>query len=400
MSDFQPVLSARLGKKNSCALATYVADGGYASWKKVLAGSKTGEWTPAKVTDLVKASGLRGRGGAGFPDRDEVDLRPAEGEEGRQARLPPLQRRRVGARDVQGPDPDREGPPPDPRGDDARELRARREARLHLHPRRDGPRRRDPERRPSTRPTRPASSATNVLGSGLDLDITVHRGAGAYICGEETALIESLEGKRGHPRIKPPFPAVSGVWNAPTVVNNVETLCCVQAHPRPRRRLVQGDRPERAEHRAEALLRLGARREARASTRRRWGSPSGTSSRCAAGCKGGRKVKAVIPGGSSAPMLTADEIDGRPAGLRRRRRREVDARLGRHHRHGRDDRHRRRRVDEHREVLRPRVVRAVHAVPRGDPLAPQDAQADRGRAGEARPTSTCSSRSRGRWGTA
>ena len=67
MSEFQPVLSARLGKKNSCALATYVADGGYASWKKVLAGSKTGEWTPAKVTDLVKASGLRGRGGAGFP---------------------------------------------------------------------------------------------------------------------------------------------------------------------------------------------------------------------------------------------------------------------------------------------------------------------------------------------
>ena len=67
MSDFAPVLSARFGKKNSSALATYVADGGYESWKKVLAGSKTGEWTPAKVTDLVKASGLRGRGGAGFP---------------------------------------------------------------------------------------------------------------------------------------------------------------------------------------------------------------------------------------------------------------------------------------------------------------------------------------------
>ena len=103
--------------------------------------SKTGEWTPAKVTDLVKASGLRGRGGAGLPDRDEVDLRPAEGEAGRQARLPPLQRRRVRARHVQGPGPHREGPAPDPRGDDARELRPRREARLHLHPRRDGPRR-------------------------------------------------------------------------------------------------------------------------------------------------------------------------------------------------------------------------------------------------------------------
>ncbi len=64
----------------------------------------------------------------------------------------------------------------------------------------------------------------NILGSGFDLDVYVHVGAGAYICGEETALIESLEGKRGNPRIKPPFPAVSGVWGRPTVVNNVETI--------------------------------------------------------------------------------------------------------------------------------------------------------------------------------
>ena len=67
----------------------------------------------------------------------------------------------------------------------------------------------------------------NILGSGFDLEIYVHRGAGAYICGEETALLESLEGKRGNPRIKPPFPAVRGVWDRPTVVNNVETLAAV-----------------------------------------------------------------------------------------------------------------------------------------------------------------------------
>ena len=67
----------------------------------------------------------------------------------------------------------------------------------------------------------------NILGTGFDLEIYVHRGAGAYICGEETALIESLEGKRGNPRIKPPFPAVQGVWMRPTVVNNVETLAAV-----------------------------------------------------------------------------------------------------------------------------------------------------------------------------
>jgi NADH-quinone oxidoreductase subunit F len=67
----------------------------------------------------------------------------------------------------------------------------------------------------------------NILGTGFDCEIYVHRGAGAYICGEETALIESLEGKRGNPRIKPPFPAVRGVWDCPTVVNNVETLAAV-----------------------------------------------------------------------------------------------------------------------------------------------------------------------------
>ena len=65
---------------------------------------------------------------------------------------------------------------------------------------------------------------TNILGTGFDLELHVQAGGGAYICGEETALIESLEGKRGNPRIKPPFPAVSGLWNNPTVVNNVETI--------------------------------------------------------------------------------------------------------------------------------------------------------------------------------
>src|SRR5205807_9090440 len=67
----------------------------------------------------------------------------------------------------------------------------------------------------------------NILGTGFDLDVWVHRGAGAYICGEETGLIESLEGKRAYPRIKPPFPATHGLFGCPTIVNNVETLPCV-----------------------------------------------------------------------------------------------------------------------------------------------------------------------------
>jgi len=67
----------------------------------------------------------------------------------------------------------------------------------------------------------------NILGTGYDLQVVIHRGAGAYICGEETGLLESLEGKRGYPRIKPPFPATHGLFGCPTIVNNVETLACV-----------------------------------------------------------------------------------------------------------------------------------------------------------------------------
>src|SRR5437764_4145708 len=69
----------------------------------------------------------------------------------------------------------------------------------------------------------------NVLGSGCDVDLVVHRGAGAYICGEESALLDSLEGKRGNPRLKPPFPANQGLFQGPTLINNVETLATVPA---------------------------------------------------------------------------------------------------------------------------------------------------------------------------
>ena len=80
---------------------------------------------------------------------------------------------------------------------------------------------------------------TNILGSGFDCEITVHRGAGAYICGEETALLDSLEGKRGQPRLKPPFPATNGLYDAPTVVNNVGTPGQRSVHRLGRRGLVQ-----------------------------------------------------------------------------------------------------------------------------------------------------------------
>lgn len=147
----------------------------------------------------------------------------------------------------------------------------------------------------------------NILGSGFDCMIYVHTGAGAYICGEETALLESLEGKRGNPRIKPPFPAVKGVWDCPTVVNNVETLAAVVP-----------------------VINLGGEAYAAIGT----GKSSGTklisacgnirqpgvyeiemnisveeflySEQYCGGVAGGKRLKACIPGGSSVPILPAN----------------------------------------------------------------------------------------------
>ena len=97
----------------------------------------------------------------------------------------------------------------------------------------------------------------DIHGSGYDLDVTVHAGAGAYICGEETALLDSLEGRRGQPRLRPPFPAVAGLYAAPTVINNVESIASVPVHRAQRRRVVQLD-GHREEQGHDALLAVRA----------------------------------------------------------------------------------------------------------------------------------------------
>jgi NADH-quinone oxidoreductase subunit F len=145
-----------------------------------------------------------------------------------------------------------------------------------------------------------------LLGAGFD--IVVHRGAGAYICGEETGLISSLEGKKGWPKVKPPFPAIKGAFGAPTIVNNVETLCCV---------------PPIINRGAAWFAGLGTKTQGGT----RMYSVSGRVNKPgvyetsvsvtlrqliydhAAGVSGNGKLKAVVPGGGSAPILTADEID-------------------------------------------------------------------------------------------
>jgi len=148
----------------------------------------------------------------------------------------------------------------------------------------------------------------DLLGSGFDLDVTVHRGAGAYICGEETSTINSLEGKRGWPRLKPPFPAAVGAFGLPTLVNNVETLA---------------DVPWIVTHGGDRFAALGC--EKNGGTRLVGVSgpvvrpgiyelPANVNLRhvifeVAGGLRDGKELKAVIPGGSSTPVLRADEID-------------------------------------------------------------------------------------------
>jgi NADH-quinone oxidoreductase subunit F len=148
----------------------------------------------------------------------------------------------------------------------------------------------------------------NVFGSGFDLEIHVHRGAGAYICGEETGLLESLEGKRAYPRVKPPFPATHGLFGCPTIVNNVETLACV---PHIVSRGVEWFKSIGPETCPGPKLYCVSGHVARPGV---YELPMGTRLseiifEHAGGIRRGRRLKAVIPGGASMPVFTPDEID-------------------------------------------------------------------------------------------
>ena len=144
----------------------------------------------------------------------------------------------------------------------------------------------------------------NLLGG---VTIVLHRGAGAYICGEETALLESLEGKRGQPRSKPPFPAVQGLYASPSLINNVETIATVPW-------IVEHGGAEYAKIGVENSPARACSRSAATSSRRELRAPARTTLReliydLGGGIPDGRELKAIIPGGSSVPVLTADQVD-------------------------------------------------------------------------------------------
>ena len=294
----EKILLRNVGVPNSHTIEVYLQRGGYQALAKALK-----EYTPQQLVELVKASGLRGRGGAGFPAGVKWSFLPAD----------VFPRYLVFNADEGEPGTfkDRVLIEHDPHGliegiiissyacqvehafiyirgeyaFGARRLQqAIEEAYAHGY------------------------LGKNILGSGYNLELTLHKGAGAYVCGEETALLTSLEGDRGHPKLKPPFPAQSGLYRKPTIINNVETLFNV---------------PFIVERGAEWYRSFGTERSpgiklfcisGHVERPGVYELPLGTPLRTliyeyAGGPLGGQAIKAIIPGGSSTPMLPADKID-------------------------------------------------------------------------------------------
>jgi len=294
----EPILSRNFDRPDAHTLAGYRATGGYEALRKAFA------MGPGVIAAEVKAANLRGLGGAGFPTGTKWGFVPAK-------RTGPVYLVVNADEGEPGTFKDRYLLERDPHALIEGMLIAAYAigcATSFIYIRGE-----------YVRPWRIFSDAVreaeaagllgrDILGSGFDHRIIIHRGAGAYICGEETGLISSLEGHKGWPKLKPPFPAIRGAFGAPTVVNNVETLCCLPP----------------------ILLRGGAW-FAGLGTKTQGGTrlysvsghvnrpgvyevPVSTTLRQllyehAGGVPAGRGLKAVVPGGSSAAILKADEID-------------------------------------------------------------------------------------------
>jgi NADH-quinone oxidoreductase subunit F len=294
-----PLISKRWGMKDSQTLNVYRQNDGYKAMEKALK-----EMTPETIIEEVKKSGLRGRGGAGFSTGMKWSFVPKDSPKARYliCNADESEPGTCKDRPLMEMDPHQliEGMVIAGRAIGAHRgfIYIRGEYRYVL----------DIMQAALDEAYGAGLLGKNLLGTGFDFDVMVHTGAGAYECGEESALMESLEGKRGYPRIKPPFPAVVGLYGCPTIINNVETLSAVPA-----------------------ILREGGEAYANRGTPKNGGTrllcvaghvnkpgiyevPLGMNMKkfiyeMAGGIPNGKKLKAVIPGGSSCPLLNADEID-------------------------------------------------------------------------------------------
>lgn len=294
----EPVLSKRFTFKDSESIETYVRDDGYHAARKAIT-----EMSSEQVIEEVSKSNLRGLGGAGFPTGKKWSFIPKDSS--KQTFLV------VNADEGEpGTIKDRYLMVKDPHRLIEGIIIAAYATGCHksyIYIRGEYVEPANILQKAIDEAYQYGFLGKNIFNSNFSLEVIIHRGAGAYICGEETALLESLEGKKGFPRLKPPFPAISGLFASPTVINNVETLTCV---------------PTILQKGGEWFAKLG---HGRTGGTRLFGlsghiqkpglyeASQGITLRelidAAGGVPEGRKLKAVIPGGISAKILSAEEID-------------------------------------------------------------------------------------------
>ncbi len=282
------------------SLSDYERAGGYQALKKVL-----GKVQPNDVTEIVKKSGLRGRGGAGFPTGVKWGFLPKD-------YRGPIYLCCNADESEPGTFKDRQLMERDPHQMIEGCLvacYAIRAETCYVYIRGEYTLATAILERALAEARRAGYVGHNVLGSGVNIEVWMHRGAGAYICGEETALLESLEGKRGLPRFKPPFPAVVGLYGKPTVVNNVETLANLPhiINRGPEWFASIGSPPKSTGTRVFCL-------SGHVKQPGNYEVPMGMSLRelifdYGGGMRSQKPLKAIIPGGASAPFLTPDHLD-------------------------------------------------------------------------------------------
>jgi NADH-quinone oxidoreductase subunit F len=292
-----PVLTAHWGDADSFTLAGYRRVGGYQALGKAL------RMAPDDIIAMVKESGLRGRGGAGFPTGNKWGFIPQgdgkphylvvnadESEPGTCKDIPLMlatphlliEGAIISAYAIRA-----EHAFIYVRGETLHVVRRLQQAAAEAY--------------------EAGYLGSNILGSGYDLELVVHAGAGAYICGEETALLDSLEGLRGQPRNKPPFPAVEGLYACPTVVNNVESIASVPSIVTEGAGWFAGMGTERSK--GFGIFSLSGH----VTTPGQYEAPLGITLRellgYAGGVRAGHQLKFWTPGGSSTPILTGEHLD-------------------------------------------------------------------------------------------
>ncbi len=283
-------------------LEVYEENGGYKALREVLTNP---DWEPKKVTSEMKASGLRGRGGAGFGTGLKWSFMPPVD--------PNVPRFLCCNADESEPGTfkDRQLMEYNPHlifegcliANYAMSMTT-----CYLYVRGEFADWIQLMERELAKAYEKGYIGQNIMGTGFSTDIVIHKGAGAYICGEETSLMESLEGKRAYPRIKPPFPAQYGIWGYPTTVNNVETLACAPLIINRGSEWFAGIGAER--HPGPVLYGISGHVNKPGIYEYPTGMLITDLLEIAGGMRGGKKLKALVPGGCSVPVLRAEMIEG------------------------------------------------------------------------------------------